>query len=127
MQKSDTAQKSRRKARRQSIVSTVSLPPTFTSEDEQKKTPRSRKTPQSARKSPRPNGYARKTSALEMVGGEDEGLCQLCYGEQAFVHMNPCDHAVCASCWSRLSPSPGKNGSSSRRVCPWDREAVTKR
>ncbi|KAE9149676.1 hypothetical protein PF006_g5861 [Phytophthora fragariae] len=107
--KSDPAQRSRRKERRQSIVSTVSLPPAFTSEDEQKKTPRSSNTPRSTRKSPRPthpaNGYAREASALEMVADQDADLCKLCYSEQALVHMNPCAHAVCVSCWSRLSPS----------------------
>ncbi|KAG7386194.1 hypothetical protein PHYPSEUDO_000515 [Phytophthora pseudosyringae] len=128
--KSDTAQKSRRKARRQSIVSTVELPSVVVAEGE-KQVPDQRKTPQNSRKSPRPrhpaNGYARETSSLEMVGDEDSDLCQLCYSEQALVHMKPCDHAVCTSCWSRLSPSSGKNGTASRRVCPWDREVVTKR
>ncbi|GMF17281.1 unnamed protein product [Phytophthora lilii] len=129
--KTDTTQKSRRKARRQSIVSSVDVSSAMISEDEKKRTPRNHKTPQSTRKTQRlkhpANGYARETSALEMIGDEDSDLCQLCYNERALVHMNPCDHVVCGSCWSRLSPSSGKSGSASRRVCPWDREAVTKR
>eukprot|EP00644_Phytophthora_capsici_P009627 jgi/Phyca11/508445/fgenesh2_kg.PHYCAscaffold_35_\ len=62
-----------------------------------------------------------------MVGDEESNLCQLCYNGQALVHMKPCNHTVCQSCWSRLSPSSRKNGTVSGRVCPWDREVVMKR
>ncbi|GMF38922.1 unnamed protein product [Phytophthora fragariaefolia] len=127
-QKFDTDQKSRLKARRQSIVRTVSLPPAVVNEAKQNKAPRNSETLQSARKSPRPmisdHGYSRKASALEMIGDEDSDLCQLCYSDQATVHMDPCDHAVCASCWSRLPSSVGKTGSSSQHMCPWDRDVV---
>jgi hypothetical protein len=123
-QKSDTAHKSQRKSRRQSIIGTVDL-----ASAAEKKTSDKRRTPR--HKSPRvrhpANGYARETSALEMVGDEDSDLCKLCYSERALVHMKPCGHVVCTSCWARLSPPSGKDGSSSRRVCPWDREDVTKR
>ncbi|KAL4106106.1 hypothetical protein PRIC1_004160 [Phytophthora ramorum] len=110
-QKSDTAHKSKRKARRQSIVSTVDLPVTWTNEGEEKKmkTADKHRTPQNAQ-SPRPrhpaNGYTRETSALEMVGEEDSDLCRLCYSERALVHMSPCNHAVCScslTTWGQMS------------------------
>ncbi|CAI5743235.1 unnamed protein product [Peronospora destructor] len=127
----DIARKSRRNSRRQSIVSQVDFSSIVTNEAEKKTTAMSCRVTQSSRKSLLPrhsaNGYARETSSLEIVEDEDEDLCQLCYSEQALVHMNPCDHAVCSSCWSRLSPSSGSNGMSSQCVCPWDREVVTKR
>ncbi|ETK91573.1 hypothetical protein F441_05013 [Phytophthora nicotianae CJ01A1] len=129
--RSNTAPKSRRKARRQSIVNTVDLPSIVGSEAEDRATAVKRKTPQLSRKSPRPRhpatGYAREASSLEMVENDDPSLCKLCYSEEALVHMKPCDHAVCSACWSRLPPASGKNGTELRRVCPWDREVVTKR
>ena len=134
-QKFDTARKSRRESRsesrRQSIVSQADFSSIVTNETEEKTAAISCKATQSSQKSllsrHSANEYARDTSSLEIVEDEDSDLCQLCYSEQALVHMNPCDHAVCFSCWSRLSPSSGKNAISSRRVCPWDREVVTKR
>ncbi|CAH0489808.1 unnamed protein product [Peronospora farinosa] len=128
-QKSNTAQKSRRESRRQSIVSQVDYSLIVTSEAEEKTAATNCRVPQSSRKSLFPrhsaNGYARETSSLEIVEDKDSDLCQLCYSEKALVHMNRCDHAVCSSCWSRLSPSSGKTGISLRRVCPWDCEVVT--
>ncbi|KAF1784642.1 FAD/NAD(P)-binding domain [Phytophthora cactorum] len=122
----DAAQKSQRKARRQSIVNTVDLPSIGASGAEEKTAAEKRKTSQSSRKSPRPrhpaNGYARETSSLEMVADDDSSLCKLCYSEEALVHMKPCDHSVCSACWTRLPPASGMNGTGSRRVCPWDRE-----
>ncbi|KAL3667151.1 hypothetical protein V7S43_008090 [Phytophthora oleae] len=117
------AQESRRKTRRQSITGVVDLPSVFPTKAEGKLTEK-RKTPQRSRISPRPR---RETSSLELVGDEDSNLCQLCYSDEALVHMKPCNHTVCPSCWSRLSPSSGKNGTASGRVCPWDREMVMKR
>ncbi|KAI9988223.1 hypothetical protein PInf_024497 [Phytophthora infestans] len=126
-----TAQNSRRNARRASIVNTVEFPSTEASEAKDKAPVGKRKTPQASRKSPKSrqaaNGYARKTSSLEMVGDDDSSLCKLCYSEEALVHMKPCGHAVCSACWSRLPASSGQSEAVSRRVCPWDREIVAKR
>ncbi|KAI9988173.1 hypothetical protein PInf_024492 [Phytophthora infestans] len=126
-----TAQNSRRNARRASIVNTVEFPSTETSEAKDKAPVGKRMTPQASRKSPKSrqaaNGYARKTSSLEMVGDDDSSLCKLCYSEEALVHMKPCGHAVCSACWSRLPASSGQSDAVSRRVCPWDREIVAKR
>ncbi|KAF4136490.1 hypothetical protein GN958_ATG14306 [Phytophthora infestans] len=88
-----TAQNSRRNARRASIVNTVEFPSTETSEAKDKAPVGKRMTPQASRKSPKSrqaaNGYARKTSSLEMVGDDDSSLCKLCYSEEALVHMKP--------------------------------------
>lgn len=116
-------QESRRKTRRQSITGVVHLPSVVPTKADGTLTEKS-KTPQRSRISPRPK---RETSSLEMVGDEESNLCQLCYNGQALVHMKPCNHTVCQSCWSRLSPSSRKNGTVSGRVCPWDREVVMKR
>ncbi|KAK1946139.1 hypothetical protein P3T76_003187 [Phytophthora citrophthora] len=117
------AQESRRKARRQSITGVVNLPSVVPTKADGKVTEK-RKTPQRTRISPGPR---RETSSLEMVGDEDSNLCQLCFNDQALVHMKPCNHTVCTSCWTRLPPSSRKNGTDSGRVCPWDREVVMKR
>ncbi|TDH67390.1 hypothetical protein CCR75_002009 [Bremia lactucae] len=111
--------KSRRNTSRQSVM--------FSPLDETA----SRETLRQSRKPIQPsyriNKYPCKASSLEMVVENDSSLCQLCYSDEAIVHMEPCGHAVCGLCWSRLSPSPKKAGEKSHRLCPWDREVVTKK
>ncbi|KAL7686047.1 putative Zinc finger, RING-type [Plasmopara halstedii] len=93
---------------------------------EEKTTAAQHKTSQTSGNLMQSKHLTRKTSPLEMVDDDDLSLCQLCYSDEALVQMKPCDHKVCSSCWSRLSPSSGKNGTGLRRFCPWDREVVSK-
>ncbi|CAH0517323.1 unnamed protein product [Peronospora belbahrii] len=77
--RSDTAQKSRRKYRRQSTTHQVNLASVATNMAENKTIAENCRVARSSRKSPQSrysaNGYVRETSSLEMVEDEDSDMC----------------------------------------------------
>lgn len=121
-----------RKARRQSIVGVVQLD--LNEDGAEEKAEMNSGTSILKRKSPRrrqsttPSKEEQAEENSEKKGNQSP-LCELCYNEVALVRMNPCDHSVCTTCWVRLAPasSPASEMSDVARMCPWDRELVTKR
>lgn len=119
-----SSQTTRRRSRRQSMVGVVDI--SLTDDSEEKDDPESSSAPLPTRKSPR---RRQSTTPTRSSGKKGTEVCELCYSEDAVVHMKPCNHSVCGTCWTRLAPalslSSGEVGET--RMCPWDRELVTKR
>lgn len=119
----------RRKARRQSITGSVDtsvLASGESTEDAQK----SAGTLAASKRGP-PSSL--KASSNDEEAGDEskerqEELCRLCFSERGDVEMDPCAHRVCGTCWERLDAGGGASSDGcGQRVCPWDREVVSKR